>query len=115
MPVRGDEDERLTFEGVGRVITAWEHVEFAMGRLYSMFKGAPDTAIMHEYGEPRIFHDRMVRLSRAADSYFVRHPSQKYESMFCIATLDADLIANDGANTGWWWAHSPEADESRQS
>jgi hypothetical protein len=93
MPNRGDEDGRLTFEGVGRVITAWEHVEFALGRLYSMFKGAPDTGVMHEYGEPRIFHDRMVRLSRAADSYFIRHPSQKYEDLFRIATKDAELIS----------------------
>jgi len=36
LPTHADHNDRITYEGVGRVLTMWEHVEFALSRVYSI-------------------------------------------------------------------------------
>ena len=71
LPSRGDSDKNETYAGVGRVISAWENIEFALARLYSVYIGAPDDIHgLRAYGTGRIFRDRL-----AVESKEVVHPS----------------------------------------
>jgi hypothetical protein len=92
-PLEGDEDCRLTFEGIGRIITIWEHVEFTLARIYSIFVGRPDTDAVHEYGAPRIFRERIALLKSASCRWEIRHPSQRLEHFRDLMCADAELLA----------------------
>src|SRR5262245_12448662 len=50
-PTRGDDDEALTHEGVGRVMSAWEAIEFELSRTYSIFESDPDGPSIQDYGK----------------------------------------------------------------
>jgi len=83
LPQQADEDMEFTFAGVGYVMTQWEIVEVNLARLYSALKGKlDDYATMREYGEGRIFRDRLACVRRAADQFFIRHPDQNLEAIF---------------------------------
>jgi hypothetical protein len=83
MPAQGDEDDDATYAGIGRVISRWEEVEALLAHLYSCFLLDPDLAsLVREYGNPRIFSDRMIQLQNGAERYFVRHPNQQMEASF---------------------------------
>jgi hypothetical protein len=57
-PKRGDDDDRWTFEWAGRVISQWEHIEFQLGLLYTIFAGVPyNGQTIKEYGAGKIFRD----------------------------------------------------------
>lgn len=79
LPTTYDEDDRVTYEAVGRVISSWESVEFELARLYSGFVGDPDGDALQAYGLPRIFHDRLEHLKKAAAAHFVQRPNQYHE------------------------------------
>jgi hypothetical protein len=82
IPYDGDEDDAHTYEGVGRVMTAWESVEFDLSRLYSIFAGDPDGQVMTEYGQGRIFRDRITALRLIASKWFLARPNQALEGDF---------------------------------
>ena len=81
-PLRGDADEVLTFEGVGRVMTTWEHVEFGLARLLSIFARAPDAPEGLAGYQGTIFRERLNSLRRATHIYFVAHCDQELEGEF---------------------------------
>jgi hypothetical protein len=83
LPRRGDPHEDITFSYVGRVVTAWEAVEFELSRLYTWFRGSlDDTSLMRDYGAGRIFRERAERLNAAAEKFFISQPSQEVERQF---------------------------------
>ena len=85
LPSSGDDNERLTFDGVGRAITAWESVEFELSRLYSIFAGDPDGSAIQEYGRGQIFRERLKSLKEAGERAFIRRPDQGLEDiMGCL-------------------------------
>jgi hypothetical protein len=80
----GDEDEDTTYAGIGRVVCAWEEIEVELSILYSMITGRPtESEAIREYGEGRIFADRLRALERKARAHFVRKPNQQLEGDFC--------------------------------
>jgi hypothetical protein len=82
-PVRGDTDERFTFEGVGRVMSAWERIEFHLSVLHSFLTaGAVTTKAVHEYGAGRIFRERLTILRKGSERYFTQAPHQDHEGTF---------------------------------
>ena len=82
-PTHGDEDPEPTFQGVGKVMTAWECLEFELSRLYSVFARDADGPAMRAYGEGKIFRDRVDALRRIAEKkYFVAKPNQTREGCF---------------------------------
>ena len=81
-PTRGDDDDGLTHEGVGRVMSAWEAIEFELSRTYSIFHGEPDGPGIQVYGTGRIFQERLRLLRVAADRHFCRYPNQPLEGAF---------------------------------
>jgi hypothetical protein len=57
-PTRGDDSPGLTFEWAGRAISQWEHIEFQLALLYSVFAGSPNNGkTVQEYGAGRIFRN----------------------------------------------------------
>lgn len=83
IPKRGDESEDITFAAVGRIMTAWEAVEFELSRLYTWYGGSLDSqALMAEYGKGSIFRERVAILERKAAAYFTAHPNQAREGQF---------------------------------
>jgi hypothetical protein len=81
-PTRGDDDEGLTYEGVGRVMTAWESIEFELSRTYSIFHGEADGPGIQVYGTGRIFQERLKLLREAGYRYFCRVHNQPLEGAF---------------------------------
>lgn len=82
LPDRGDDSPDAVFLGVGKVMSGWETIEFELSRLYSVFAGDPDGDAMREYGKPTIARLRLEGLSKAANSFFVKRPSQEREGRF---------------------------------
>ncbi len=80
----GDQDPKPTFQGVGKVTTAWESVEFELSRLYSVFVGDADGDSMRAYGQARIFRDRMAALRALSDKWFIANPNQTKEGCFTL-------------------------------
>jgi hypothetical protein len=79
-PTRGDDAPGLTFEWAGRAISQWEHIEFQLALLYSVFAGRPNNAkTVQEYGVGRIFRERMQLLRRSGSDYFIATPNQGFE------------------------------------
>jgi hypothetical protein len=79
-PQSGDPEDSLTYEGVGRVLSEWEAIEFHLARLYSIFVGDADGVSLQQYGTGRIFRDRLDRLQAASEKYFVGRPNQDLEA-----------------------------------
>ena len=83
IPRDGDLDDRLTFEGIGRIIDQWERIEFTIARLHSVFAGGPDeSSEMREYGAGRNVVERSIIIKTQADKWFVKHPNQRQEGQF---------------------------------
>jgi hypothetical protein len=97
LPERGDGEVRLTLEGVGRVVTAWESVELELSRLYSIFAGDSDGAPMQEYGKARIFIDRVKSLEEIGARAFILRPNQSLEGNM-RGLLDAAKAYSDRRN-----------------
>jgi hypothetical protein len=82
-PVRGDSDINRLYEYLGRAISSWEHVEFELSRLYSLFSGTLDSdRLLRDYGKGRIFSERLLILRKAAHQWFAKSPSQNLEADF---------------------------------
>lgn len=79
-PETADDNPNQTFYGVGLIMTMWESIEFEFARLYSIFVGdEPDGFLMRDYGEPRIFRDRLKNLNDKAEIFFVNRCDQNLE------------------------------------
>ncbi len=83
IPKIGDPSEDVTYAHVGRLISQWEFLEFALSQIYSCFcVGLTQTTYMREYGSGNIFRVRADILKRKAEDYFVKNPDQGVESEF---------------------------------
>lgn len=82
IPTHADPIDSATYEGVGRVISQWESVEFQLSRLYSAFVGDSDGPPIQQYGVGRIFKERLAILERSAQQWFISQPSQHAEGHF---------------------------------
>ncbi|MET0528535.1 MAG: hypothetical protein ABW003_09360 [Microvirga sp.] len=94
IPACGDDDPDVVFRGVGKVMTGWETIEFELSRLYSVFAGDPDGEAMREYGENTIARLRLDALSRKADEFFIRKPSQEREGKFASIICQLRFFAS---------------------
>ncbi len=82
-PTAGDADEWETYKWVGKCLTEWEWLEYTLGHLYSEFIGRrAEIDAIKEYGEPRIFADRISCLAKSAGRFFIRHQNQSIEGKF---------------------------------
>jgi len=79
-PTHGDSDDRITYEGVGRVLSQWEAIEFRLAQIYSVFVGDPNGDALKRYGAGRIFRDRFTALQTASEPYFIKRPNQELEA-----------------------------------
>lgn len=64
-------------------MSEWESVEFNLARIYGVFVGgdAGGRAIQ-EYGQARIFNERLLALEQRADAFFIRRCNQGVEGDF---------------------------------
>jgi hypothetical protein len=85
LPDRGDDNRDTVFLGVGKVMSAWETMEFELSRLYSVLASDPDGDAMRDYGKPTIARLRLDGLWEAAERFFVKSPSQEREAR--LATI----------------------------
>lgn len=79
IPDCGDDNPEVIYCAVGKIMTAWETIEFELSRLYSVFVGDPDGEAMREYGAPATARGRLDNLAIAARKFFVGSPSQEIE------------------------------------
>lgn len=70
------------FTALGRAINRWEHIEFSLAQMFSLFIGDESLRAMREYGAPTIFRDRLAGLLRKAETWFVKNPNQMHEGTF---------------------------------
>lgn len=83
LPDRGNEDADSIYMMVGKCLSQWEEVELELSRLYALYLGrGVSLSAMLEYGEPRIFDQRLQNLKRAAENFFTRSPNQAIEGEF---------------------------------
>lgn len=94
LPSAGDANQDDTFCGVGRVMSAWETLEFQLSRLHSYFLGDPDGDAIRDYGKGSIFSNRVKRLSEAAEAFFVFNPDQALEGEFDTIVSELMHLAN---------------------
>lgn len=76
---RGDSDYNDVLSSVGRVMSCWENVEFALARVYSCLCGDPDGPSVQQYGVVQVFSARLQSSAEAACRYFIAHPDQMAE------------------------------------
>lgn len=83
-PASGDHPASLTYEAVGRALSAWEEIEVSLSHLYGLFSGKNPRTIetYTEYGGETNFAQRSDKLSATALRYFVRRPHQELEAEF---------------------------------
>ena len=79
MTVSGDFNSDATYLGVGRIISAWESIEFSLCIIFSAFAGDPGGEAMRLYGAKRSFPHRLNDFGDMAENQFVKHPNQKRE------------------------------------
>ncbi|MBO6724190.1 MAG: hypothetical protein JJ911_00830 [Rhizobiaceae bacterium] len=83
LPIVADYDESPLYEALGRAVDRWEHIEWTLSMLYSLFVGDHTFLSMREYGaNGNIFRDRLAGLERAADAWFVKNCNQSAEGEF---------------------------------
>jgi hypothetical protein len=91
MPKHGDANNGVLFEWVGRLMSQWEHVEYNLSRLYSVFAGNPDDGeTLREYGKGTIFRERLRKFRECANRYFLAHPNQELEAEFDALCMAAE-------------------------
>ncbi|MFZ3324406.1 MAG: hypothetical protein WA231_00285 [Methylocella sp.] len=75
-PEKGDDDERSTFEWVGRALSEWERFESFFGLSFGVFVGSYDglAPAMRAYGAIVSFRGRLEMIKAAADAHFAKHP-----------------------------------------
>lgn len=94
-PSHGDDDAGDTHKMAGQAITEWNEMEYYLSHLYSQFVGKPaNIATMRKYGAGKIFADRAKGLEKAAEAFFIKHPSQKIEGEFCHLMRRIRLFAD---------------------
>jgi hypothetical protein len=82
MPLIADLSETPIYTNIGKVISAWEMIEFSLARLYSFFAGDPDGEPIRDYGRGQIFKTRLDSLKVVAERWFVKFPDQAREGLF---------------------------------
>lgn len=82
-----------TYAGVGRTLSSWERVEFALAKLYSAFVGLPNGEAASQYGSGQIYKSRCDVLKRAANNHFITNCSQKWEGEFHDLCADCDELS----------------------
>lgn len=82
------------YEAVGVMMTAWEWVELRLSMLYSAYVGYPEGDALFQYGDGRIFRERISALRRVAEQHFVAYCSQDREAAFTALALNATDLAN---------------------
>src|SRR5665213_3539095 len=87
---RGDKTPNLTYEAVGRALSAWEDLEVSLSYLFGIFSDKPPLLLetYAEYGKPTIFVLRADALEKSAERYFVGQPNQHRESAFSDLVCD---------------------------
>jgi hypothetical protein len=78
----GDQDDAVLYTALGRAIDRWEHIEYGLALLYSLFVNDPTFAAMKDYGAGNIFRDRLTGLQKVAAAWFVKTPCQDIEGEF---------------------------------
>lgn len=81
LPTTGDFNVEETYAAVGRIMSAWETIEFELCMLHSVFCGDPGGEAMRHYGQ-RNFPSRRETLSLKAEEYFTQHCNQDREGEF---------------------------------
>ncbi|MEW9838690.1 hypothetical protein [Mesorhizobium marinum] len=89
LPLFADSSDEPVFMALGRAINRWEHIEFSLAQMYSLFVGDESLRKMREYGAPSIFRDRLAGLQHAAEAWFIKNPSQGHEGTFDKLTTAA--------------------------
>lgn len=94
-PTRGDATEKLTHQGVGRVLSIWEMCELELARIYSAFVGDPDGRVtVDDYGQEIIFARRLFKLRASFAAYAMRYPNQDLEGPFVRISIAAERFAD---------------------
>jgi hypothetical protein len=80
-PTKGDDDQEITYAGVGRVLSQWEMIEVRLGYIYVWLMKRPDEIeTVRAYGEgKRNFEGRISGLRQIAEVYFLWNPHQDTE------------------------------------
>jgi hypothetical protein len=83
-PKRGNRDQRVLYQAIGRALMIWEDVETAFAHLYSSFNGGDpfDLKFNRKYGESDSFVRRLAELRKSACAYFSKNCSQHAEGKF---------------------------------
>lgn len=82
-PKQGDKSDSLTYEAMGRALTAWEHHEAALSILFSMFVRNYNTrAGRRAYNAVRTFEGRAEMLRAASETYFLESPNADWQNEF---------------------------------
>src|SRR5438093_592088 len=81
IPKRGDSEENITFESVGRALTGWEIFEIELSRLFSSLTGTGDGTIasIRAYGSVLTFRGRAEMIEAAASVHFSLLPDKDFE------------------------------------
>jgi hypothetical protein len=95
VPKHGDRNDGTLFEWVGRLMSQWEHLEFNLSRLYTVFAGSPDDgSTLREYGKGSIFKEKLKSLRECANKYFIANPHQDLEAEFDCLCIIAEGYAS---------------------
>jgi hypothetical protein len=95
LPKRGDDNDLMTYAGVGWVTSQWERIEFSLARLFSIFVGRPDESrALIEYSAPPIFRMRFDALLRTAARFFISNPDQQLEGELHALTVQLHGFAD---------------------
>lgn len=81
LPEKGDEADSLTYEAVGRALSAWESFELELSRIFGALIGAHEglLAAMRAYGSVVAFRGRAEMVAAASEVFFLVHANEKLE------------------------------------
>jgi hypothetical protein len=92
----GDDDPNLIYIAVGMALHSWEEMEETIANLYLKMIGiptVPDNYATHYGTKYRKFSERMIAIQKAAATYFVSHPDQAKEGVFCTMVEKIEGLA----------------------
>jgi hypothetical protein len=83
-PSKGDPDQHITFNGVGRVLTMWETVEIELSHIYAICIGQylQEEGYDRYYESARTTNNRIEAVQHEAERFAIRFPDQGRESAF---------------------------------